>query len=151
MIMILMILTMMMMKMKMIMMMMMNMIIELKMAGSCTSIIALDKEGEPLIIVSDPNLWLYSPSFKYEPEFCDLEQEYGGCKIDLQGDVQLYTCIVPRCSIKVHLKCDTTIKGKPNVDTLMCPKCRDIDPETSRKRPKKATGRGRGRPKRTLT
>ena len=80
-------------------------------SGSCTSIIALDKEGEPLIIVSDPNLWLYSPSFKYEPEFCDLEQEYGGCKIDLQGDVQLYTCIVPRCSITVHLKCDTTIKG----------------------------------------
>ena len=120
-------------------------------AGSCTSVMTLDKEGIPLIIVSDPNLWLYSPSFKYEPEFCDLEQEYGGCKIDLQGDVQLYTCIVPRCSITVHLKCDTTIKGKPNVDTLMCPKCRDIDPETSIKRPKKATGRGRGRLRRTLT
>ena len=114
-------------------------------AGSCTSTITLNKEGVPLLIVSDPNLWLYSPSLKYEPELCDLEKEYGGCKIDLQQDSNIYKCMVPRCSIQVHTKCDTTIKGNPNIATLMCPKCRDIDPETLRKRPKIPTGRSRGR------
>ena len=97
--------------------------------------------------VSDPNLWLYSPSTKYEPDYCELEEEYGGCSIDLRSNDLFYLCMVPKYSIRVHLKCDKTIKGTPKIESLMCPKCKDIDPETSKKRAKLPSGRGRGRPR----
>ena len=69
---------------------------------------------------------------KIEPDFCELGAEYGGCKMDLKTGSKIHECIVPRCSIKVHVKCDTTIKGNTNISTLMCPAFRDIDPETNK-------------------
>ena len=56
-------------------------------------------------------------------------------------------CMVPKCSIWVHLKCDKNIKRTPKIESLMCPKCRDIVPATSKKRAKLPSGRGRGRPR----
>ena len=115
--------------------------------GNCTSMLSLDKDQTMFLIVSDPNIWLYSPSLTFEPEVCELGEEYGGCKMDMESNIESYECLVPRCSTKVHLKCDSTIRGKPDITKLMCPACRDIDPETGRKRPKIPSGCGRGRPR----
>ena len=110
--------------------------------GNGTTISSLDSDNTVLVIVSDPNIWLYSPVVKYVPPKCELGAEYGSCKMDLQSSSDHYICLVPKCAILVHLKCDISIRGKPDLEKLMCPSCRDIDPSTGRKRPK--LGRGRG-------
>lgn len=117
--------------------------------GNCTSMLSLDENNSMFLIVSDPNIWLYSSSLTFEPEVCELGEDFGGCKMDLVSNNECYNCVVPRCSTLIHLKCDTTIRGKPDLTKLMCPSCRDIDPETGRKKPKLPSGRGRGRPKKT--
>ena len=114
--------------------------------GNCTSMKLLDEVGQVMVIVSDPAIWLYSPSVSYVPEKCDLDKEYGQCKIDLQSSSKTYTCMVPKCSAVIHIICDNTIRGRPDLTRLMCPVCRDIDPSTGKKRPK-VPGCGRGRPR----
>ena len=114
--------------------------------GNCPVVKILEPEGPTLVIVSDPCIWLQSPAFKFEAEVCDLEEEYGSCKLKIQSDNKAYICIVPKCSSKIHLQCDVYIRGKAT-EKVMCPSCRDIDPRTGKKRPKIPSGRGRGRPK----
>ena len=58
--------------------------------GNCTSMKLLDEVGQVMVIVSDPGIWLYSPSVSYVPEKCDLDKEYGQCKIDLQSSSKTY-------------------------------------------------------------
>ena len=104
--------------------------------GNCTSIKLLDSENCLLLIVSDPNIWIYSPEVNFIPEECQLSQDYGGCKVNLESSVEGYICLVPKCALYIHLKCDYTIKGKTDVTKLMCPTCRDMDPVTGKKDPK---------------
>ena len=114
--------------------------------GNCPVVKILEPEGPTLVIVSDPCIWLQSPTFKFEAEVCDLAEEYGSCKLKIQSDNKAYICIVPKCSSRIHLQCDLYIRGKAT-EKVMCPSCRDIDPRTGKKRPKIPSGRGRGRPK----
>ena len=113
--------------------------------GNCPVVKCLDAEGPALVIMSDPNIWLYSPAVKYEAEECDHSEEFGKCKTELQLDTTSYICFVPRCSSKIHVKCDSFIRGKPDLKKQMCPSCRDIDPKTGKKRPKAPSGLGRCR------
>ena len=115
--------------------------------GNCTSIKLLDSENCLLLIVSDPNIWIYSPEVNFIPEECQLSQDYGGCKVNLESSVEGYICLVPKCALYIHLKCDYTIKGKTDVNKLMCPTCRDMDPVTGKKRPKVVGLQRRGRPR----
>ena len=107
--------------------------------GNCTTMQMID-EGPALVIVSDPGIWLFSPTSKYTPLKCDLAEDSGFCKrTNMESRSETYTCAVPRCSVVIHVLCDTTIRGKPDLSKFMCPACRDIDPTTGRKRPRYTT------------
>ena len=47
--------------------------------GNCTTMQMID-EGPALVIVSDPGIWLFSPTSKSTPLKCDPAEEYGFCK-----------------------------------------------------------------------
>ena len=82
-----------------------------------------------LIIHTDPKILLYSERIFETPE-CDLPEEFGSCSLTIVDKKRdFYICVTPACGIKVHLKCDKTIKNKPAVHQF-CPTCRNLNPAT---------------------
>ena len=56
--------------------------------GNCSSIQCVNSDEPTLVITSDPNIWLYSPSVNYTPETCELGEEYGACKTKLTSETE---------------------------------------------------------------
>ena len=82
-----------------------------------------------LIIHTDPKILLYSERIFETPE-CDLPEEFGSCSLTIVDKKRdFYICVTPACGMKVHLKCDKTIKNKPAVHQF-CPTCRNLNPAT---------------------
>ena len=96
--------------------------------GSAVGISGKDDPSE-VIIHADPKILLYSERILDAPK-CDLQEEFGFCSLSIaEKKRDAYYCATPICELKIHVKCDKSIKGKPGPHQF-CPKCRHLDPAT---------------------
>ena len=89
-------------------------------SASGGSMIALSNND--FILYANPKVYLFIGR-TIAPTKCDLQQEFGLCKITYQEKNQnMYTCTTPICAKKIHLVCDQSIKKSVCPD-MFCPMC----------------------------
>jgi hypothetical protein len=92
-------------------------------------------EAEKMIILGGTNrqMVLYSRT-EFPVKKCDLQQEYGGCKLVRMTPLTISgKCVT--CGETIHMDCDM-FKHILKKDTYKCPSCKNIDGRTGRQKTK---------------